>query len=592
MEKLQVGLTCFGSNTDILNEKYFALIKGDISGIQKFVYTITSEGATSALKGRSFFLQLLSYLLTKKVLNDLELPETNILYDGGGHFYILAPNIEVKNKVKDTQIKIEKMLFHTFNGKLGFLLDLEELSINDFCGDKSENAFSFVWEKVSKKVNQQKYNRFVHILNDTSEYAKNWGPIGEGGKLKQCKVCKTELENENEEICSLCNSLKELGRKLRDAEYILVKRIYSPNSIQKDKCFSILENLEYKIAVCSTEDISKVEDKFIDEIIILNSTNFEEKLKNISVLKLLQDTSITFRPFGINTPTGQGGNIKTFEDLGKKSDGKIGIMRADVDELSAVFQKGLERRATISRMSTLSNSLQYFFEGWLSKFLEKKYKNDIYLIYSGGDDMLLVGAWDKIISASYEIRKKFQEYTCYNRCFSMSTGITVTGDKFPIYRSAELSGNAEKESKKFIRNGKSKNAVTIFDITVGWEEYENYKSIWYKLYNGIKVGKDNKKMPQSLLRKLFMISYLYEKEKKFLLEKNSYSLEEISKLVQYSKWMWYLIYTIARSKDKTFESELTEIQNSVLDEKIIDRLQLPLRLTELSLRIKKEEKNG
>jgi CRISPR-associated protein Csm1 len=578
-------LANFGKDDEILNMKYFALIKGDISGIQKFLYTITSKGAASTLKGRSFFLQLLSEIIAKKILDHLNLPETNLLYNGGGHFYILSPNIKTKEKISTVKEDIEKILFRYFNGKLGFLIDYEEIGINDFCTYGYGNPFSFAWGKVSKKLDCQKNVKFINLLVNTSEYENLWEPLGVGGKIQQCEVCKAELKNGEENICSLCESFEILGKKLRNAEYILVRRSQLKKEEERKSWFSIISHFGYEVLVYSSEEKSEIARQDYDEIILLNTTNFQEKLKDIYNNKMGINISIKFRSFGISTPMKNNEKIKTFEDLGESSDNKIGILRADVDNLGDIFQRGLGKRATISRISTLSNSLQYFFEGWLSKFLEKEYKNDIYLIYSGGDDLLLVGSWNKIVNAAYKIRENFEKYVCYNKNFGLSCGIVITDDKFPIYRSAELAGKAERYSKQYSRDSKTKDAVTIFDITVGWEEFKTFQTIWDKLYSGIKVGKDGKKMPQAILRKLFMISYLYEKEKEFL-EKIVQSREEIEKLVQYTKWRWYLVYTIARSKDETFKSDLEELQKLVIDEKIISRLRLPLRLAELSLRIK------
>ena len=110
----------------------------------------------------------------------------------------------------------------------------------------------------------------------------------------------------------------------------------------------------------------------------------------------------------MNTP------FSSLEDMAEVSEGihRLGVLRMDVDNLGTVFQKGLAQRATISRVSTLSFNLSLFFEGWINAFLKREnFQNRTYLIYSGGDDLFLVGSWDKIIEAAYEIRKAFGRYT-------------------------------------------------------------------------------------------------------------------------------------------------------------------------------------
>ncbi len=72
------------------NPPLAVLIGGDLSGVQEFVYSITNKGPISALRGRSFFLQALTEALSRYVLDELHLPITNLIYSGGGSFYILA----------------------------------------------------------------------------------------------------------------------------------------------------------------------------------------------------------------------------------------------------------------------------------------------------------------------------------------------------------------------------------------------------------------------------------------------------------------------------------------------------------------------
>src|SRR5579875_219108 len=66
----------------------FALIAGDLSGVQRFLYSIASAGAARTLRGRSLFLQLLSEAAADLVLRRLDLPLPNLLYTGGAKFHL------------------------------------------------------------------------------------------------------------------------------------------------------------------------------------------------------------------------------------------------------------------------------------------------------------------------------------------------------------------------------------------------------------------------------------------------------------------------------------------------------------------------
>ncbi len=60
------------------------LAGGDISGVQEFIYSIPAAGATRQLRGRSFYLQLLTEACAHHLLHETGMPLCNLLYAGGG----------------------------------------------------------------------------------------------------------------------------------------------------------------------------------------------------------------------------------------------------------------------------------------------------------------------------------------------------------------------------------------------------------------------------------------------------------------------------------------------------------------------------
>ncbi len=76
----------------------YLLIGGDVSGIQKFIYHVSSKGALKLLRGRSFYLEIFCENVVYNIIKELDLPKANVLYSGGGHFFILAPNTDEANE--------------------------------------------------------------------------------------------------------------------------------------------------------------------------------------------------------------------------------------------------------------------------------------------------------------------------------------------------------------------------------------------------------------------------------------------------------------------------------------------------------------
>ncbi len=99
----------------------FTLISGDFPGVQNTIYTISSDGATKGVRGRSFFLQLLAECTVRRLLADVgELPITNVLKLAGGNFLILAP-AGVAEHVAALNAELSRGLLDLFYGDISLI---------------------------------------------------------------------------------------------------------------------------------------------------------------------------------------------------------------------------------------------------------------------------------------------------------------------------------------------------------------------------------------------------------------------------------------------------------------------------------------
>lgn len=114
----------------------YLAIEGDISGIQKFIFKISSpqeaqSGMSKRLRGRSLYLTLLCDAIATYIAEKLELCEANILFCGGGRFTIIGPNTKMaKEKLAEIKSKLNKFFIDEFNAELYLAL----VSI-ECCGD-------------------------------------------------------------------------------------------------------------------------------------------------------------------------------------------------------------------------------------------------------------------------------------------------------------------------------------------------------------------------------------------------------------------------------------------------------------------------
>ena len=167
----------------------------------------------------------------------------------------------------------------------------------------------------------------------------------------------------------------------------------------------------------------------------------------------------------------------TFEELAEKSKGikKIAVLRADVDNLGTSFVYGFkrgedERYVTLSRTAALSRQLSLFFKGYINKILTQGNESvfaesgprNVVIVYSGGDDVFLAGAWNEVIAAFMDLRKALEKFT--QGTLTISGGIGVYADSYPIHVMAQETQFLEDCSKEC----EGKNAITI------WNEDHSY----------------------------------------------------------------------------------------------------------------------
>lgn len=469
---------CFNSGSKIFrNEKIYLLVSGDISGIQDFIYTIPSKGALKTLRGRSLYIDLLLEEFIDEYLEQIGLSRANVLYSGGGHFYILAPNIEdTKKSIDKLQAKMNRWLMENIGINLYLAIGTAECSANNLMKSEAQgNLFAIVNKKLKddKTIRYSKDEDFLeHIFNVEKE---------KDTAKKECNICHNLVDklwkyNSDEEIaCEFCLNLYKLGQDILTQDLVFV---ISEKKIDDGiKIFGKDKDL-YMYAV-NIEDI----DMFKGKILRIYSKN--NLLENDLAIRLyLADYSAK----------NENDEVMTFDDLAKssckidKGIKRLGVLRLDVDDLGIAFSSGFVsdkdkiednlRYATLSRYADLSKDISMFFKVAINKicagdltgcvdFEEKAFnilgiakakKRKVNIIYAGGDDLFLVGAWDEVLEVAIDINRAFKQFT--NGKVTLSAGMAMFSPTYPISKMAEIAGLLVQMSK----NRKDKNSIALFGM--------------------------------------------------------------------------------------------------------------------------------
>ncbi len=524
-------------------KKICMLLKGDISGIQNFLYQIKSDGAARELRGRSFYLQLLTEAIAHWVLKQLDLPITNLLLVSGGHFYILAPYCEASDKLNTMRQFISQTLWELHGDDLSCVIDAISITGGDF----SPKTFSSKWHEVSERVNRQKQ--------------KKWSELGSQSMFESLFKPHNKPE--------VVSDFNELGRKLRKATYLVAFAIpdvlVPQNTLQwrdATKAFGLC------VDICEEDDIPTPPADAKRAIVYrLRDTNFLAAIDKYDWGKLPVSYDFKLLPQVIASEPDEG--VSDYDDLANASKGVkwLGALRMDVDDLGKVFTEKLQN-ATISRHASLSREIEFFFEGYVPKLCReynKKHDEEILeLIYAGGDDLFLVGGWSALPEIAKQIRSEFYEFVTGTHV-TLSGGIAIEHKKFPLYQFADLSGEAEKAAKAC----DTKNAITFLQKPMSWDDF-NYVNKWHSKFYEVLTGE--KSLPNDILTRLSQI----------------YS----DKALREGHWAWRSIYYLCRLQErhKAQTPFINELRHE-LNHKTFSRLKSLIHVTTrwTALRIRKKE---
>ena len=453
-------------------------VGGDLSGIQKFIYNITSKRAMVSLKGRSYYLKDFTKDVYDEILDIPEIKDSQFrrekmeIYCSGGKFYLQVPDTEsIRNAIASVRKNREEKLWKEHQGQLSINIDFVPFVYE---GDKVKvdgetDNIGLLWTKITEKFNTLKNQKFKSLLLD--QYQDFFEVQEVGGNVKVCQITgiedaeKYELpfkdENGDKELLYVHKSVKEQikkGLELRDKQH-----------------FKMLE--EY-------------------------------------------------------------------------ADGTyLGVLRMDVDGLGARFIKGFE---SMEKYKDFSGKLDEFFGAKNGNLhtIQECYKENLNIVYAGGDDIFVVGRWDKVIDFANDVRTQFAAYckeVLNDTSLSISGGIAIVNAKYPIAKAAEMAGEAEEAAKKY-NNGK-KNAFNMFGESVSWDGEFNYVKSYKKQFVSLidKCG-----LSRGILHKIMTYAAIV---------KENQTIEEENKNGNYKRkpdmsYLWHAAYYLTRFMGKEKDNKV------------------------------------
>jgi len=605
------------------DEARYLLILADITGIQSYIYNIGHKGAAKALKGRSFLLQqtldnVAYYVLDKK----LKLPITNLIYSSGGKFYIFAPNTKSVNETLDEVKKeLEKRFLDEYNGALGLVIASLELTGRDleYVKTGKKHPISEKWDELNSLVEREK-KRKLSLNWDYSLFE----PAGIDGEIEKCAFTGKPLIKK--ELIENKKTNPQVVKLHPDSEIKFIKHSYGGNVFYQipDSSDFISEEqfISQKIGseLKSGFDFMVFEDQLVSySILKLNSFSFKKGYEYENIFNSSNPRMFLINSLDINKLKGKankgfkflGGDWRfgdTYEELTQKGEGieRLGVLRLDVDNLGKIFKDGFEANATFGRIVQLSSMLDFFFSHYINKLKEfswdpksglsdnyKKFKfkirDLIEIVYSGGDDVFIVGHWSVLPDIALWINDEFRKFTAFNENFTISAGITLFDDKYPIYKAAMEAGEFESKTKSRKRENRdqsktNKNGICFLDenTPVSWNDFKRLRSFVGDFYEWVSIGLGNehKKLSKGFINRLYSIYYEYKQ----------------GKFNNWSKWRWRASYSLTRLAKQydTFSSKILDFASELFtsdktEQELVRLLYILANWTDLLTRKKNQQ---
>jgi len=393
------------------------LIAGGLSGIQDYVLDVASEGGGQArrLRARSFFVQALAEAALVRVLRAA--PGMAVRLCAAGKFVLDGPALtsEALTRVEQERREAGAWLFRETAGGLRFSLALSD-------GNGTPVA---AYQDLLARLQREKLRPWQA---DAAPDGR-WDPA----RLvlppldSPCAVCKrapaehaeTDPDGVLRKVCTRCREDYELGRALPLAKWLVLR----PEGSHFHVAGLDLDIQDRATPAVANDALAIANLKAPGEV----PSRLPDNCMNIS------------RYLAAYIPRDAQGSPIEFEHLAEKASGDhlLGVLKADGDHMGVHFGKALENEGW-DGIAKASQALDGFFAGRLEREMSatKSPWANLYTVFSGGDDLLLMGPWNVVLDFAGHVHGLFQQQFG-SRGLTFSAGIAFIKPRRPIKAAVE-----------------------------------------------------------------------------------------------------------------------------------------------------------
>lgn len=528
----------------------YCIIHGRIFDIQNYIYHGINSNVKKPMQRiftRSFLISLVNILIPNMLVKKINLYTFNILFCGGGTFTVLIPNeYKIIEKAKNFMNEISKKVGELFNNKIYLEYEVEKIGLKT---DNDRTRYEKGFKKASMNLYEKKYNRSIInlIYDDFKEY-------------KKCKNCginyAIDNKNKTSNICTTCeledkwinitknNSIENF---YIDYNNVTLEDIKNPEKFTQKKikkgtpiiCFSYDqgEKIKSEYPIIDVYDIGKTCIR-----------------KRYDKCEKCYGKDVCDGPLKDDSDTNQLVSLDCFSYI-------IATAKIDVDDFQFLLYHVYPRKSidevynfSISRLANTSSLFNLFFSMHLRRIIEDKFKDSVMILYAGGDDIMITGNWEDVVSAVLSIKEemiKFTNASTGNDNITITAGILFHNSKKPFNLVVQGVGQLLEKGKD---NGKD-----CVNLNGNILSFDNLKDVSYISTDLVKDKLEKKIINRSLLFKMQKLIKMISSE------------DDIEKMRAYAMYNYLINSEIKekkfdenKDKDIQIKKEISQILESFI----------------------------
>ncbi|MEM0135191.1 MAG: type III-A CRISPR-associated protein Cas10/Csm1 [Thermoplasmatales archaeon] len=518
------------------SDETLLFIMGEASGIQNYIFRyVVSESAddkaTKRLRGRSFVVRLVTDSVVSFIIDRFNLYRFNVVLEKADGFLVVLNSSKVNiEKLEGIRRDVENGILE-FGRGLTIAMSWKQMPLENMESEKNQE-FRKVLDTLSQEISTRKRKLLDSSIQSIWDNIFEIEPSRDKRICHFCGYAHAEVDNR----CKQCKNEELIGEKLVKKGKLLLRR--------SEGGFLTLRYGEMVYSYLFVDD-------GVDEpgdIIYINE--FDHSRNRSGGRTILQG----------NYSPSKDNEVVSLNDVlcPKKESMKrcfyLGVAKTDVDNMGIIVTEGLDP-LTLSRYASLSFLMSAFFSVIANQIAEHY---DVYIIYSGGDDLSVMGEATAMVDFSMTLRNAFSQWV-RNEQITLSSGVSIIDHLFPVRKGIEMA----EDNLKNVKATKSKNALGIFDQTIPWNKLADLMNAVDKITGLLsKKNNENSRIGRSFPYVLLEL----DKENPYNSRFSSEPSPERGKRIRVPDS--YLFYYLRRNLSKQYEGQAMQLTRDIAKEEI------------------------